>query len=541
MTTTAPILDDDGIARRTLPSVVQIRVGRDHADGERTITGIGVPFGETFEIFPGLSERFEPGALDDDGDALAFWRHSEPIGRVVDSRDTEAGREVTLKLSTTPTADEAHTLARDGVIRSMSVGFVPIDYRVETDDDGNETIIHTRVRALEYSLVPFPAYSEASILSVRHRTQERPTMTQDTNTDVLTREDLDHLSNDFTTKLDDIKRSMDHWRADDAAVDAIDTRAELFGSIGEWVSAVANDRDERHEDALALHRDLTTSDIPSKLVDKPGFIGDLTKRIVERRRWINRFRTRPLPAKGMSVDYIKTEVAAVVDEQTEELASVKTGAAFEVTPDSAPVRTFGGGDTVSRQVIDRSDPWALTGMFEAFALQYARETEAATRTYINGRIDALLPESPINLPTEWGAFDWIDALVDVAGIFEDKGYDLEALTLSPDLFKQLAREAGLDGRPLLTVHGAGVNVVGELNLPAASGNLMRLPVDVLHGSTGRALFYDPVAIETLESPGAPFWLQEDRALNLARDYACYGYLAHINPHPGALVPVRFED
>lgn len=537
MTTTTPKTDHDGIARRTLAVHAQFRAAQDD-DGQRTITGIGVPYGELFEIFPGMSERFEPGACDDDTDALAFWRHRDPIGRVTEARDVDAGREVTLRLSTTPTADEAYTLARDEVIRSMSIGFIPIDYRVETDDQGNETIIHTRVQVLEYSLVPFPAYSEASINEVRHRPAKDTTMPNH-DVDILVREAIKPLEEDLTAKLEDIKRGMDAWHADDAAVDSLEARAAQFTSIGDWVSSVANDRDERHDEAVALHRDLTTSDIPAKLVDTPGFIGDLTKKIVERRRWVNRFRSRPLPAKGMSVDYIKTEVTATIGEQEAELDPLATGAAFEVTPATSPVRTFGGGETVSRQVIDRSDAWALTGMFEAFAIQYARSTEAATRTYINGLIDAQLPTSPITMPAEWGAFDWIDALVDVAGLFEDLGYDLEALTLSPDLFKQLAREAGLDGRPLLTVHGSGVNVVGEMNLPAASGNLMRLPVDVLHGSEGKALFYDSVAIETLESPGAPFWLQEDRALNLARDYATYGYLAHINPHPAALVPVNF--
>src|SRR5699024_9667439 len=132
-----------------------------------------------------------------------------------------------------------------------------------------------------------------------------------------------------------------------------------------------------------------------------------------------------------------------------------------------------------------------------------------------------------------GAFDWIDAIVDSAGIFEDRGYVLEELAVSPDVFKRLAAEAGTDGRPLLTVSssGTGSNVVGTANLPAGSGELLRVPVSVLHGSTGRALFYDPIAIETLESPGAPFWLQEDNVLNLSRDYACYGYMAHITPHP----------
>ncbi|MCU4295817.1 hypothetical protein D3I60_01755 [Brevibacterium permense] len=364
------------------------------------------------------------------------------------------------------------------------------------------------------------------------------------STVTLTRDDLDAATGDLTTKIEDIQRQMAEWTPG-TDVDELAARAEEFQSFGEWVQAIADERESRHDNAITLYRDITTSDVPSKLVNTPGFIGDLTKRIVERRRWTNKFRTRPLPSKGMTVDYIKTVVTAVIAEQENELDALAKGAGFQVLPDSSKVRTFGGAETVSRQVIDRSEAWALTGMFEAFGLQYGRQTEAATKLYITEKIAERLASeeenSSVSVPDDFGAFDWIDTLVDVAGIFEDRGYDLQELALSPDRFKQLAREAGTDGRPLLTVSGSstGTNVVGYANLPAGSGELLRLPVSVLHGATNQGLFYDPVAIETLESPGAPFWLQEDNVLNLSRDYACYGYMAHITPHPQALMPVSF--
>ena len=180
-------------------------------------------------------------------------------------------------------------------------------------------------------------------------------------------------------------------------------------------------------------------------------------------------------------------------------------------------------------------------MFEAFVRAYGRVTEAATRIFAVAQIDAIIAAAEAGtvatIPASWSAFDWIDVLVDSSERFDELGYSLDELALSPDLFKQLAAEAGTDGRPLLEVSGTGSNVMGSLNLPKVSGNLLRLPVTVLPGTTGRGMFYDPSAIETLESPGAPFWLQEDRALNLARDYACYGYVAHIAPHPQAILPV----
>lgn len=536
------------LTRDTVTSDRQLAVEvRAKDDAGRTFTGIGVPYDEEIDLW-GIRERFERGSVELNPDgvpSLVLWRHDEPIGRITAGRDTDAGFEIDGALSDTERGREVATLLRDGVISRLSIGFRPEEYRIETnEDDDTETVIHTRVRAHEFSLVPFPAYSTATVTKVRHRPTDPPQQEDTMPTDTLTREDLDALSETVTDKLSDIERRFSEYTAGPGA-DELAARAEAFASFGEWVAAIANDRSADHERAVELYRDVTTSDVPSKLVNTPGFIGDLTKRITERRRWTNRFKSRAMPAKGMSVDYIKTLLTATVAEQTEELEALAKGAGFSVTPASAPVRTFGGAETVSRQVIDRSEAWALTGMFEAFGIQYARETEAATKAYIIAKLDEILasgePDSTVEVPEAFGAFDWIDAIVDSAGLFEDRGYQLQELAVSPDVFKRLAAEAGTDGRPLLTVSssGTGSNVVGAANLPAGSGELLRVPVSVLHGSTGRALFYDTVAIETLESPGAPFWLQEDNVLNLSRDYACYGYMAHITPHPGALLPVNF--
>ena len=296
--------------------------------------------------------------------------------------------------------------------------------------------------------------------------------------DTLTRNDLDAFSETVTDKLSDIERRFSEFTPG-AGTDEIESRAEAFDSLGDWVQAISNERSSPHEDALTLHRDLTTSDVPSKLVNKPGFIGDLTKRITERRRWTNKFRSRPMPSKGMTVDYIKTIVTAMVAEQEAEFDALAKGSGFTVTPASSPVRTFGGAETVSRQVIDRSEAWALTGMFEAFGLQYGRETEAATKAYIVSKIDEIIAadvaDTTVDVPADFGALDWIDAIVDSAGMFEDLGYLISELAVSADVFKRLAASAGTDGRPP-HVSGTGTNVVGEINLPAASGELMRVPV-----------------------------------------------------------------
>ncbi|MCB4209167.1 HK97 family phage prohead protease [Arthrobacter sp. UM1] len=533
-------------------ALAQRALGRlTRSDDGGGFTGLGLVYGETYET-PWFRERFEPGCVPDDEDAAALilWRHDEPIGRVTAAAETDAGREITAALSRTTRAAEVRTLLADGVIDKLSVGFEPVQWREEhSDDDEVPLIVHEKIRVREYSLVPFPAYETAAVSSTRSRTSTTSKETPMGHENLITRAEHDDALTALTAKLEDIeRRAASAATAEPSEVEAIFTRAAQFSSFGEFVQAIANPKNARHEAAATLYRDITTANIPT--ADKagaPGFIGDLTRKVNERRRWTNRFTGAPLPAKGMTLDYVKTKTTATVAEQENQLDELAKGAKFTLEAASSKVRTFGGAETLSRQVIDRMESSTLTSLFEAFALAYARQTEAATKAYAIQQLDKRLTAHQSS-PTEQAAidldgnsaFDWIDVIVDAAGIFEDRGYDLQALALSPDKFKALAHEAGTDGRPLLTVSGQGVNIVGTLNLPQASGDLLRVPVNVLHGTTGRAMFYDPIAIQVRESAGAPFQLQDDNVLNLSRDFAVYGYLAHLTPHPDALLPVNFK-
>lgn len=539
----------NGLAHRSLGTITQNNAGQ-----TGTFSGLGLVYGETYET-PWFRERFERGCVAEDHDAAAviLSQHDShaPIGRVTDVEETDAGRTITARLGTTTTAQETRALMTDGILTGLSVGFEPVQWREEhSDDDEKPLIVHEKIAVREYSVVTFPAYSTAQISEARH---QHITARKDTPTmDHVTRSELDAVSTAFTDKITDLERRAAAGEfAPSTGTSAFETRAAQFANPGEWIQAAMDARSDLHDEAITLHRDLTTSNVPSHMATTPGWIGDLTRKVTERRRWTNLFDSKPLPAKGMSVDYIKTTNSATVAEQKKELDKLATGTAFTVQTASAKVRTFGGAETISRQVIDRSEPWVISDLWEALALEYARETETATRKFILDQITARSEggsdADPATLTVANGgnAFDWIDAIVDAGGIFEDRGYDLQCLAVSPDLFKKLASEAATDGRPLMTVYGEGVNVVGEANLPAGSGNMMRLPVLILRDTPGvadpvknKALFFDPIAIRTMESSGAPFQLQEDNVLNLSRDVAAYGYMAHLAPYPDALVPVK---
>ena len=143
------------------------------ADGDgRTVAGIVVPFDTEARVSDGgrpYDERFQRGAfaktIAERGDRVKLlMQHDshEPIGRATLLREDTAGLYGEFRVSAVPAGDQALELVRDGVIDSFSVGFAPVKHA----RDGDVTV-RTEVALREASLVTFPAYDSARILSMR--------------------------------------------------------------------------------------------------------------------------------------------------------------------------------------------------------------------------------------------------------------------------------------------------------------------------------------------------------------------------------------
>ena len=143
----------------------EIRSEGEGSDG-RTLEGRIVPYDTEIEVGD-TRESFARGVFADTDptDVVLLWQHdtTQPIGRMSALEDAEDGAYATFRLADTDRAREARSLAADGILRGLSVGFASVEAR-----NGKGTRRHTKARLMETSLVTFPAYPTAGVLAVRH-------------------------------------------------------------------------------------------------------------------------------------------------------------------------------------------------------------------------------------------------------------------------------------------------------------------------------------------------------------------------------------
>ncbi len=500
-------------------------------DQTRTITGLAVPYNDPIDLYPGIREQVAPGAVEPIENPKLFAQHRDVIGKIISGRDTEAGYEITAVISETARGDEIYTLLRDGVLDKFSIGFMPIEHTETKNDDGTTLITHTRLSLWETSVVTFPAYNGATIQSVRHQenrtmpetaTPEAPSLIEFTNL----RESVDELVRRFELGLGEPT--------------APPVPTSQFRSAGHLLKQIVRGDDTALSEYQALldakqraYEGATTED--STL--RPQWVGDLTRIIEDANVLASIFSTGILPNEGNKLEYGQLESdTTTVEKQANEGDDLANGK-VKVTTESADVETFGGYTQLTRQAIERSSVPYLNTALKALAAAAGKRRAIELRKFFAAAITAQTAAG--NTVTvadgdDWTA--WVSAIVDAAEKYTDLALGMDALVADKTIFKRLATMTAEDGRPVMTVTGTGVNVVGSINAKAISGDLAGVTVRLNPKQTAAgAAFVNAEAIRVYNSPIAQ--LQDENIINLSKDFSLYYYSASALEIPAAIVPV----
>jgi uncharacterized protein len=410
------------------------------ATEERTIIGLAVPYGQEIELTGKLKERFEPGAIDGVENVKLFYGHEEPIGKVVEGRDTEAGYEIVAKISDTPRGNEVYTLLQDDVLNRFSVGFFPVVDRQE-----GQTIVRELVDLKEVSVVPFPAFEGAKITEVRSEAEPEAEPTDETPIETESETMSENIELDVRSVQDEVaelRRVIESGKTVEMAAPA----THKFRSQGEFAKALA----KGDADAVQLTRDASTS---ADTVALPGFLGYIDNLIDTNRPTLSAFSRAALPAAGLTVEYAQVSANTLdVDVQSPENDELAFGN-LSIDSVSANVVTYGGYTSMSKQTIERSSVNYLDTALRALSIAYANATNKAVvdliaaQDYTGKKFDvsALTSEALIGGIADASAY-----------IYKETGLRPEAIMVGTGAYKLLLQAAGEDGRPVVLVNGAGV-------------------------------------------------------------------------------------
>ena len=486
----------------------------------REVVGLAVPYGQVADIGGMYREQFVPGAIRSVEDVKLFWQHSEPIGKILEGRDTEEGFEIRAMISDTPRGQEAYTLLRDGVINKFSVGFMAVEQTREGD-----LVTRTLVDLKEVSLVSFPAFAGASVSEVREEITVADVVADSIQTkETIMSENMEMDVRAVQDEVAEIRRELDLVKTPTIAVNAFETK---FRSQGEYAKALVSG----DQDAVELFR-ATSADAALR----PAFVGYINNLINTGRPTLNAFNIQALPATGLTIEYAKVNTNTIaVGKQTTENTALSTGDVALSTV-SVTVNTYGGYTNISKQAIERSTVNYLDVAFQAMSLAYAKKMNADFIAVLAGL-------------TWTGKTIDISALTAAAvmgGIADGAAYIYNATGLSPEFivagvtaYKRLVSIVDTSGRPVVSQVGDGQNSIGGSNIPGLQGSILGLPIVVDPAMDAKTAYLaNSAALTTYESSGNPTRLSSTDVTKLQDTYSVYGYAAVAVPFEGAIVKLN---
>lgn len=505
-------------------------------EGTREFTAIGVPYGPVYDMGWGYKERFEKGSVDAT-DAVLVYQHRDPIGTITGTRETEAGLEITARISHTARGDEVYTLMRDGVLKSMSIGFELIDSREDTVD-GEAVNTITKARAIEFSVVLNPAYKDARVTNVRENQthhQEGTPMDITTQEPEVTAQDLEGIR----AHLADLDR-----RTALGTVPAEPTGPDRR-SAGEYLKALASGDDQARE-ALApfMRRDYNGGKVADDGRNStPVFLKDLTQIIEEANPLARHFSTGSLPAEGMTLEYLELKDNTVTVGKQEKEGDTLSSGKISTKVKTAEIETFGGAATMSFQEIQRSRTNMVTRTVEAMAVAAGKDAHTRFRTALEKQVSETT--RAITISKELSALNYADLfamITDANAAYEELGTSITGLIVDRATWLRLGTLETSSGVPYMAISGHGTGTIGTISTDALAGTLGNITViPDLKATSNRGehvagTFFNKEAICVYTSGLAH--LQDDSILNLTRDMSVYYYGAIAMERPDRLIPLK---
>ncbi len=524
------------------------------ADTERRIvSGLVAPYGEVGFTSAG-PVMFERGsiAIPDAAKIKLLSQHQQdkPVGRAISFSDSTEGVYGSFRLSMSSRGQDALLLAQENLVSGLSVG---VD--VTASKPMGDYLLVTAAVLKEVSLVESAAFSSASVTDIAaaraalEAATSTSTKTTTINTTIVeTETETETESEDvMTTAPENTPDTPAEAPAESAPVEASRQiiRPSVLDSQRVRTPITSMATYTEHKIKAALGDDtskLYVTAADDSFTTNPAFsptqyLTEFVSNTNFGRPTIDALSRGVLPNSGMSIQIPSlvtsagggNGVAPLVTVEPEAGAVQNTGMVTEYL--SGTVSKYSGMNTLSVELLERSDPNFYAELTNQLQRAYLLATDAAVITAINAGTD----QGDAVAATSAGVISYVST--EAANIYKNSSYFAKNFVAGPGMWSLLMGATDTTGRPIYNAVSQTYNAAGQANPTSIKGNVLgldlyvdhQLPATVIDNS---AYIIAPEAMTVYESPQA--YMSVNVVSNLQVQIAIYGFMATIIKMPNGI-------
>ena len=496
------------------------------ADADRrTIVGTVVPYGHIGNTSLG-PVTFAKGSISAGDGVKLVLEHDlkRPIGKATGFVDGPERLVGTFRLSHTTAASDALVEASDGLRDGLSVGARITEHTV----DANGTMVVTAADLVEVSLVHTPAFSDAVVSQVAASEPED----DDTPTPSEEDETMDNETTEVAAAevvapeptVEAAKPSAPYINAQPRDVRGITAGAMLMHTLRAQLNGNQDSADVvRHVNASQAQQTTTTD---AGVVPIP-LLREIVALVDANRPFVDSINRQALPVAGMSFRVPRVVTSASVAEQSDEFEALDS-TETEIGDFTVDVKTFGGSNDISRQLIDRSDPSYFEELLRQLAQSYAHATDKFAYDTVKG-------SNVSDGPSLYGSVT--QGIADAYGVMR---FAPDTIVVAPGgtsgtaWLDFLSAEDGND-RPLFAAN-VPQNAGGLIAAGSTQGTIagLRMVVDPHIGANEAGRVYPSAFATFYEAAGAPVRVEVQQPDTFSVRVSLGGYVAALAKFPTAI-------
>jgi len=467
---------------RLAPQELTLDAAQGDALPRRTLAGVAIQYGVDAVVSDGQKVRFEKGSLPLEGKKpkMYLYHNSEmPIGVVTNRTEVDDFVMFEAKISETALGNESLQLALDGVLDSLSVGAIPVEFSF--DEAG--TMIVTKAEWQELSLLPYGAFEAAKVERVAASIHQNENEVE-LNSEQDTEKEVTEMSNPVETPAVVEASTVQAIYAQPRKLRLPSTSEYIASYVrggADFAQLNANINAARIEAAPGVAPYINTESTPGIL---PEIItGSVYDGLNPIRPFVSAIGTRAMPTAGATFRRPKITTRPVVTQQAAQFDPLNASTVVVSNSDISKL-SFGTYVTVSEQDLDWSDPSSIDIILNQLAIAYGQ----ATDNYAVDTCHAAITQTATVTDTAVGA-DWVAAIYDGARqISETSNYLPTHMFVTPASWAALAASTDDQNRPVFPYTGApnlmGQNAAGNSSATSWNGNPLGLVLVVDKNAPG---------------------------------------------------------